>query len=141
MVTAGVRTFSRADWSAASESWREGGFDADTWYRVRYAAACRGMLYPPAGDRGDDCDALHPSQRAIVARAIRDMPRALLAIIGRSSSWSQVTGALIAAVNADRDDAETAELEQERLAEGRQRADRKAAPQRLGEIMRAAAGQ
>lgn len=140
MVTAGVRTFSRADWSAASEVWREGGFDADTWYRVRYAAACRGMLYPPAGDRGDDCDAQHPSQRAIVYRAIDTTPVLLLESIGRSSSWSQVTAALIAAVNADRDDAETAELEQERQAEGQRRADRKAAPQLLGEIIRGAAG-
>jgi len=135
-----VRTFSRADWSAASDSWREGGFDADTWYRVRYAAACRGMLYPPAGDKGDDCDDPHPSQRAIVYRALDNTPALLFAVIGRSSSWSQVTSELIHAVNASRTDAEIAELEQDRREETRRRSDRVSAPQRLGEIMRKAAG-
>jgi hypothetical protein len=135
-----VRTFSRADWSEASESWREGGFAADTWYRVRYAAACRGMLYPPAGGKGDDCDDPHPSQRAIVYRAIRDSPALLFGIIGRSSTWSQVVVALIHAVDAARADADIAEIARDRQEETRRRNERTAAPQRIGEIMRRAAG-
>lgn len=133
-----VRTFSRAAWSAASESWREGGLDAETWYRVRYAAACRGMLYPPAGEAGDDCDDPHPSQRAIVYRALDNTPALLFGVIGRSSSWSEVSRELIHAIHASRTDAELAEIEQDRREETRRRNERTSAPQRLGDIIRRA---
>ena len=134
-----VRTFSRADWDAASEAWHEGEYDRDLWYQVRRAAAGRGMLYPPTGERGDGCDDPHPSQRAIVYRAIDSTPELLLAVIGRSSSWSQVVVELIHASDASRTDAELAELEADRQDETSRRRDRATAPQRLGDVMRRAA--
>lgn len=132
---AGVRTFSREDWNAASAAWHEGEFDADTWATVRRAAADRGMLYPPAGTRHDDIDAPHPSQRAIVYRAIDSTPELLLEVIARSSTWSQVVDALMLSVNAARDEVDAAELDSARRAEAARWADRRAAPELLGSIL------
>lgn len=137
---AGVRTFSRAEWDAASAAWREGEFGADTWAIVRRAAADRGMLYPPAGSRHDDIDAPHPSQRAIVYRAIDGNPARLMAVIAMSSTWSQVVDELMRSVNAMRDEADEAEIDSARRAEAVRWADRRSAPVRLGEIMRKAGG-
>lgn len=134
------RTFSRADWEAASAAWHEGGYDRDTWYEVRRAAADRGMLYPPQGSPHDDVDDPRPSQRAIVYRALDATPRALLAIIARSSSWTQVVDALIRDARQRRDELDAAELEEERRAEAKRFAGRQAAPALLADIMRKAGG-
>jgi hypothetical protein len=131
-----VRTFSRAEWSAARDAWRDGGYDADTWYRVRYAAACRGMLYPPMGGRGDGCNDPRPSQRAIVYRALDSTPALLFAVIGRSSSWSGVCRDLIRASAEARAESDAEELREDRDAEARRRRDRSAAPRSIGEILR-----
>jgi hypothetical protein len=135
---AGVRTFSREDWDAASAAWHEGEFDERTWSEVRRAAAKRGMLYPPTGTRHDDIDAPHPSQRAIVYRALDGTPSQLLAVIARSSSWSQVVDDLMRVVSARRDELDDADVDSGRRAEAARWADRRSAPQRLGDIMRKA---
>jgi hypothetical protein len=134
-----VRTFSRAEWDTASAAWHEGGFDADTWRDVRRAAADRGMLYPPSGTQHDDIDAPHPSQRAIVYRAIDGTPKLLMRVIARSSTWSQVVDELMRSVNARRDEADEVELDSERRSEAARWAERISAPGVLASFI--AAGQ
>lgn len=134
-------TYTRETWLAASAAWHEGEFEEDAWRAVRVAAAQRGMLYPPSGSRHDDTDAARPSQRAIVWLALDWTPGELLLVIGRSSTWSQVVDGLMSSVNSRRDELDEADLESLRRAEAERWADRRAAPKRLGDILRRAAGQ
>jgi hypothetical protein len=88
-----VKTYAHAEYLRADLAWQEFGGE---WSGIRARAAEAGMLYPPSGSPDDDRDALSPSQRAIVYRAMTDTPRALVAIIGRSHSWREVVAAVIA---------------------------------------------
>jgi hypothetical protein len=135
----GVRTFSREEWDAASAAWHEGEFEERIWASARRAAADRGMLYPPAGTQHDDIDAPHPSQRAIVYRAIDETPELLKRVIARSSTWSQVVDELMRSVNARRDEQGEAEMDSGRRAEAARWADRIASPDALAALI--AAGQ
>ncbi len=111
----GVRTYSRAEWTAAQAAWHDGGYRDDLWGLVRLHAARRGMIWPPAGTLEDSIDDESPSQRIIVVRAIRDTPELLRHTIAASSSWSQVVDALIGASNDRRAEAERRDaLEAER---------------------------
>lgn len=83
------RTFSRADWQLAQDEWRDGGFGSE-WRDVRHQAAMGGIIFPPSGTALDSWEDDHPSQRAIIIRAIRETPRLLERCIAGASSWSQV---------------------------------------------------
>ncbi len=91
------------------------------------------MLFPPTGTRWDDWTDPMPTQFAIIARAHRDTPSTLLAVVSSSHSWSQV----VAKVMQDRDhraeDADLAErgLEWEKQYEPSERQ----ATERLGMIV------
>ncbi len=89
-----MRTFSRDQWNEAQALWDDGHF-SDEWRNVRHAAAMRGILYPPAGDRFDSWEDDEPSQRAMLIRAIRETPTLLMAAIGRSHSWGEVVAYVI----------------------------------------------
>ena len=82
-----MRTFSRADWDRAQEEWRD---FSDEWKEVRHLAAMRGILFPPSGTKWDDWRDDHPTQRAMLIRAIRETPVLLRTAVGRSRSWSEV---------------------------------------------------
>jgi hypothetical protein len=82
-------TFSASDWRLAQEAWLAGEFGSE-WDEARAAARSRGFIFPPSGSRHDDWDDEHPSQRAIVYRAIEESPRLLLRCVARSRSWSDV---------------------------------------------------
>jgi hypothetical protein len=90
-----MRTFSRSDWEGALAAWEAGEF-SDEWREVRHQAAMRGILYPPSGSKWDSWDDDQPSQRAILIRAIREMPRLLSEVVAYSRSWSDVIGKLLA---------------------------------------------
>jgi hypothetical protein len=82
-----VKTYSRSDWNAAQEAWRD---FSDEWRDFRHQAAMRGILFPPSGTKYDSWEDDSPSQRAILIRAIREQPTLLRHAIGHSSSWHQV---------------------------------------------------
>lgn len=116
-----MRTYSRDAWLEARAAWESFG---PRWDRVRGLAAERGMLYPPSGSAHDDRDAAEPSQRAIVWRALEDNPTELVAIIGRSSSWSGVVDRIIGMESRLRTDADyrerDAEWQREHEPDGRE---------------------
>lgn len=93
-----MRTFSQSDWLAADAAWSAGGFGAE-WAEVRRQAAGAGLLYPPTGHADDPIDVDHPSQAAILARAIDEAPSSLADAISRSPNWLNVVGLML----ADRD--------------------------------------
>ena len=55
------------------------------------------MKYPPEGSRWDNWGDDEPTQRAVLIRAIREQPIALMAAINRSKSWHDVIEQIIAA--------------------------------------------
>src|SRR5690349_9977420 len=89
-----MRTYSRADFLAAKDAWRD--FDDADWRPFRERAAERGMLYPPSGSRFDSWEDPKPSQRAILYRAIVDTPEALMDAINECRSWSEVVAKILA---------------------------------------------
>lgn len=101
-----MRTYSRADWTAANEAWSDFGWQ---WQAVRRIAAERGFIFPPSGSAHDDRDAEAPSQRAIIWRALVDNPTELAAIVGRASSWSGVIDRIIGLEARLRTDADYAD--------------------------------
>ena len=83
----------------ARASWA--GFSGE-WEPFRKAAAGVGIIYPPGGTDMDSWDDEHPSQRAMLIRAIRETPDLLLwAIRGsrgddrRASSWFAIIERLL----------------------------------------------
>lgn len=108
-----MRTYSRADWAAAQEQWRD--FSSE-WREVRHQAAMRGLLYPPAGTALDSWEDDKPSQRAILIRAIRETPALLQNAISRSRSWGDVIAQLVRARDdwRDRLNAEDRAVEREK---------------------------
>jgi hypothetical protein len=101
-----MRTYSRQAFEEARELWKDYGWQ---WNRVRELAASRGFIYPPSGSRHDDRDAAEPSQRAIIWRALEEQPTELYAIVGRSSSWFDVTDRIIGLEARLREDANYSE--------------------------------
>jgi len=91
-----MRTYSRVHFEEAQRLWTDGDFSAE-WKPFRHAAAMRGFIYPPDGSKWDGWDEREPSQRAVLIRAIREQPVALMAAINRSRSWHDVIGQVIAA--------------------------------------------
>ena len=94
-----MRTYPRAVWEEAQREWAEGEF-GEEWRDARHAMAMRGWIHPPEGTQWDSWDDDQPSQRALLIRAIRETPQALMVAIGRSRNWSDA----IAQVLAWRDD-------------------------------------
>jgi hypothetical protein len=86
-----MRTYSRADYERSQAEWDE--FRAG-WTEVRRAAQ-DWSIFPPSGSRWDQWDAENPTQAAIVARLLDSNKPALLEIVGRSRSWSQVVAGII----------------------------------------------
>jgi hypothetical protein len=74
------------------------GFDPEWEPFRRLAATGPGIIFPPSGSKWDQWDEAHPSQRAILIRAIRETPDLLRwAIRGaKSPSWSAVITRLLA---------------------------------------------
>jgi hypothetical protein len=89
-----MRTYSQADWTRALREWREGEF-ATEWREYRHQAAMRGMILPPEGTKWDSWDDDHPSQRAMLIRAIRETPDLMTHAISVSTSWGQVLDVIL----------------------------------------------
>ena len=81
---------------AAMAAWDRGRFGPE-WSDVRGMAARAGIIFPPDGDPDDSWAAEHPSQRAILVRAIRETPRLLRRAIEKpgARSWGDVVGRLL----------------------------------------------
>lgn len=93
------RTYSAADYHEAQRQWNTGSYGPE-WEPWRRLAQRAGLLYPPKGSVHDTWDTPSPSQRALVVRAMREMPQTLRWALGRSvQSWSDV----LTAVHAERD--------------------------------------
>lgn len=116
------RTFSRDQWTEAQAAWENGHF-SDEWKPFRHAAAMRGMLYPPDGDRFDSWDDDEPSQRAMLIRAIRETPNLLGAAISHSKSWGEVIAYVIRRRDEWRDELNAKERDRERRAEPERRSE------------------
>ena len=125
-------TYSAQDWQRAQQAWADGEF-GEEWDGVRAAARARGFIFPPAGSRHDSAEDDRPSQRAIVHRATEDTPRTLLALVGKSRTWSQLVDLLIHSVNAQR---ERLGDDGEELRLARARADAPRDAERLAGILR-----
>ncbi len=105
-----MKTYSRTTFDQAKASWE--GFDWH-WQGIRRLAAERGFAFAPTGTAQDDPEAESPSQRSILWQALDQNPGALVAVIGRSRSWSQVIAGITAhraglRVSADELDRDTA---------------------------------
>lgn len=108
-----MRTFARDDWLRSQEEWTAGEF-SDEWKPFRHRAAMRGMIFPPDGSRWDGWEDEHPSQRAMLIRAIRETPKLLGECIDRSRSWWEVIDKLTRA----RDDWRAEQDREERYQNG-----------------------
>lgn len=97
------RTYAKADFEAAREAWLEANLGT-AWESFRRQAAERGMLYPPTGTRWDSWEDEHPTQLAIVARAVHNTPDLLTEAIAASSSWSGVVAFLLRRLGEWRED-------------------------------------
>ncbi len=97
-----MRTFDRATYLEAQESWKD--FDWE-WEAIRRVAYEAGFIYAPEGTKWDDRAAESPTQRAIVWRALQDNPTKLTAIVRRSHSWGQVVSGIIGMEASLREDA------------------------------------
>ena len=76
----------RSLWDGFSPEW-------DQWREM--AMKGPGIIFPPAGSIHDSWDE-HPSQRALIVRAMRDTPQLLTwAIRGAEPSWSKVIERLL----------------------------------------------
>lgn len=107
------RTFTRERLDASRRAWDAGGF-SDEWREWRHLAAMRsGIIDPPAGTRWDSWADDHPSERAILVRAIRETPRALRDALasGRCHTWAQVVRELVIGRDAMGEDADRRERE------------------------------
>jgi hypothetical protein len=128
-----VRLFNRHSFEQAQREWRAGEYGPE-WEPFRLAAAHQGFIHPPGGERFDSRDDQFPSRRAIVWRAIEDNPRALMRIINRSRSWTEVVAGIIELEGRIRSEID----EQEREVAVRRVRDpeRNVAAESLGQIMR-----
>lgn len=108
----GERTYRPADLAESRRRWAEGEFGVE-WQPYRRLAAERGFIFPPEGSRWDSWEDDEPSQRAIVYRAIEDMPRLLSEAIRTSRGWGQVVARLMRDLARIREDAGLAERDAE----------------------------
>lgn len=105
------RTYSMEDYRKSVAAWDAGAFSAE-WKDWRHWAATEGTIaFPPEGTAFDSWDDDHPSQRAILIRAIRETPERLRRSIRGARSWSEVIARLIPEIETLRADREQ-ELEQ-----------------------------
>lgn len=125
-----TRTFSQADWTSALAQW-DGGRFSDEWRPWRHRAAMRGMIYPPEGSAMDSWEDDHPSQRALIVRAMRDTPRLLEMAIDRSRSWGEV----IRYVLSQRDEWREELNARSRPADPEDRARYRGSVQSIGQIL------
>lgn len=112
-----MKTYSQADWRAAQQAWDDGDF-SDEWKPWRHKAAMvGGIIFPPNGTKWDDWGDEHPSQRAMLIRAIRDTPQLLEACLRGAGSWSVVIDRLTRARDEWRAENGAADrlIEQERV--------------------------
>lgn len=102
-----VRTYSRERTLHARAAWAEGRFSPEWVPWRRLAAKAAGIIHPPEGTEWDQWDVDHPSQRAILIRAIRETPELLRKALHASAgaSWAAVIEALLADRVAMRDEA------------------------------------
>lgn len=100
-MTTNVPTFDRATYLRARDAWDRGRFGSE-WSDWRGMAGKRGILFPPDGSPEDSWSDAHPSQRAIVYRAIVETPRLLRWAIHRPgvTSWGDVIGHLLSGRDA-----------------------------------------
>jgi len=107
-----VRTFDRETWNRADAAWRAGRFGPE-WPDWRGLAGKAGIIFPPDGSPDDSWADAHPSQRALVYRAIVETPRLLRWALRQPgiASWGDVIEHLLAgrdrlALDADQRDAD-----------------------------------
>lgn len=137
------RTFSPERWAEAQEAWRRWEADASSgmieewapWRRL--AAGVAGIIDPPVGGRYDSWLDDHPSQLAILTRAIRESPEALREAIGADDvrSWFDVVGGVLEGLNARAAEVEARATREEAAWAATKAAEREAAPvalRRLG---------
>lgn len=129
-----MRTYSRRDFEAARDAWAWGRFGSE-WEPYRRAAAERGFIYPPAGSPDDDPTAEDPSQRSVIHEAMDNTPRALLAAIRLSRSWSEVVARMTQHRASLREDADLAERDAH-WAKAQFELSRRETLQALAEILR-----
>lgn len=88
--------YSEQTWRDAMAAWDRGRFGPE-WADVRAIAGRVGIIFPPDGSPDDSWAAEHPSQRAILVRAIRETPRLLRRAIEKpgARSWGDVIGRLL----------------------------------------------
>lgn len=93
------RTFTRQQLEESRAAWDAAGPWSSEWKDVRHLAAISaGIIFPPDGTRWDSWGDGHPSQRAILVRAIRETPDALNVAIraARKPTWTAVIDLLLA---------------------------------------------
>ena len=90
-------TYSKAQFDEAADLWERGDFSPEWEPWRRLAARGPGIIYPPDGDAYDSWLDDHPSQRAMLIRAIRETPTLLRQAILRAhrASWSAVLDGLL----------------------------------------------
>lgn len=127
-----TRTYRREDLVDANRRWSEGEFGVE-WQPYQQAAARRGFIFPPDGDRHDSVEDATPSQRAILYRAIEDTPALLRQAIATSRSWHEVVRFLIAQLERMR---EEAGLDEQAMAVARaSNPTRRQAPELIASIL------
>lgn len=84
-----MRTYSRSEWQAAQQAWRDLNVSSE-WGPVIELARQSGMLYPPAGTHFDEWNDPEPSQWAVVCREFYDYRAKLEEAIRASRSWREV---------------------------------------------------
>jgi hypothetical protein len=113
------RTYTKAAWDAAQQTWADGEF-SDEWKPWRHEAAMvAGIIFPPDGTKWDSWEDEEPSDRAQLIRAIRETPALLRAAIRKSVTWKQVVFNLDRNRETMREEAMEAEEEFVRAASAR----------------------
>lgn len=132
------RTFDRATFESARDAWTWGRYDPAIWSKWRGLAQESGIIFPPAGTPDDDPESDDPSIRALVYRAIRDMPITLEKAIARSGDWGQVLEIVLAERDRMREDIDLEEKDAawERAQNGDDREGKRRAAESLAAIVK-----
>jgi hypothetical protein len=109
-----MRTFTRSELDAANRAWDEGDFSRE-WRDIRHKAAMGGLIYPPSGTKHDSWEDARPSQRAILIRAIREMPALLDRCLIGAPSWHVVITRLLSGIEDWREEVDRKELHAARI--------------------------
>jgi hypothetical protein len=136
------RTFTKGQLHAAQAAWVAWESDAsagmiEEWIPWRKLARQVGIIDPPAGGRYDSWTDDHPSQLAILTRAIRETPELLREALmaPRVRAWFDVIGVLLAALGelaARAEERNRREDEAWERVKAEERASASAALERLG---------